>query len=159
MWLQELAQDRNATADSRVEAINALAKKNALDSKSLGLLLAIDQPLAVRHAVALAFEQHGCDVFCVAAALNALNAIWEGKPTLEMRLSAQLPDSSPESARIDSELHRKTVEDYLTLLNLNPCLTRRALDSSYAAERVFIDRLQAKVGPCLPVFRYQETGT
>ena len=38
-WLQELAQDQNATADSRVEAINTLAQKNALDSRSLSLLL------------------------------------------------------------------------------------------------------------------------
>jgi hypothetical protein len=118
-----------------VEAINTLAQKNALDSRSLSLLLWIDQPLAVRHAVALAFEQHGCDNVCVGAALNALDAIWKGEPTLEMRLSAQLADTSPISAQIDSELHRKTVQDYLALLNLNPCLTRKILNSSYPTER------------------------
>jgi hypothetical protein len=147
-WLQELAQDQNATADSRVEAINTLAQKNALDSRSLSLLLWIDQPLAVRHAVALAFEQHGCDNVCVGAALNALDAIWKGEPTLGMRLSAQLADTSPISAQIDSELHRKTVQDYLALLNLNPCLTRQILNSSYPTDHAFVDRVHAQVEPC-----------
>jgi hypothetical protein len=147
-WLQELAQDQNATADSRVEAINTLAQKNALDSRSLSLLLWIDQPLAVRHAVALAFEQHGCDNVCVGAALNALDAIWKGEPTLEMRLSAQLADTSPISAQIDSELHRKTVQDYLALLNLNPCLTRKILNGSYPTDHAFVDRVHAQVEPC-----------
>lgn len=147
-WLQELAQDQNATADSRVEAINTLAQKNALDSKGLSLLLWIDQPLAVRHAVALAFEQHGCNDMCVGAALNALNAIWKGQTTLEMRLSAQRPDTSPVSAQIDAELHRKTVQDYLALLNLNPCLTRKILTTSYPNDHAFVDRVHAQVEPC-----------
>jgi hypothetical protein len=147
-WLRELAQDPHATADSRVEAINILAEKNALNSSNLDLLLWIDQPLDVRHATALAFEQHGCDDVCVAAALNAINAIWKGKPTFEMRLSAQLPDTSPESVQLDLELHRKTEQDYLTLLKLNPCITRKILDRSFSRDRLFVDRIQAQLPPC-----------
>jgi hypothetical protein len=147
-WLQDLALDQNATADSRVEAINALVKKNALHSEALSILLWIDQPLAVRHAVANAFQQHGCDEVCVGAALNALNAIWKGESTFEMRLSAQRPDTSAMSARIDEELHRETVQDYLALLNLDPCLTKQKLNKSYPKDHTFVDHVCVKVKPC-----------
>ena len=148
-WLQTLAQDPDATADSRVEAINALAQKNALDSTSLSALLWIDQPLAVRHAIALGFEQRGCDYGCVNAALRALKAIWKGQPTFEMRLSAQRPDGSAAMwAQIDRELHRETVQDYLALVNLNPCLTKETLNRFYPNDRTFIDYVQAQMRSC-----------
>jgi hypothetical protein len=68
-WLERLAQNSNAFADSRAEAVRALGNKTSIDSGVLSGLLRIDQPFVVRHASAEVFEQHGCNEVCVAAVL------------------------------------------------------------------------------------------
>jgi hypothetical protein len=147
-WLEELALDRNAVADARVEAIEALSQKNAVDSKSLRFLLAIDQPFNVRHAAANAFQKHGCDDLCVTNVLNSLRAIWSGQPTFEMRLPLPTPDLRDQSVQIDRKLRSETERDYVGLLNSTPCLTRQILAKSYSTDLTFIHRLDTKLPRC-----------
>lgn len=74
-WLERLAVQRDATADSRVAAITALGGKASLNRAVLSPLLRIDQPFVVRHTAAEVLEQRGCDGQCISNALYSLNAI------------------------------------------------------------------------------------
>jgi len=154
-WLEKLAQQRDATGDSRVAAITALGGKASLNRAVLSRLLRIDQPFVVRHAAAGVLEQRGCDDLCILTALYELNAIWKGQPAIEAAPSTKelerkysvhpAPDLE---RRTLAELRDKTEQDYLKLLNAKACETRKALTKDYSAEPAFIEQVQSKVGPC-----------
>jgi hypothetical protein len=54
-WLESLASNRDAVAESRVAAIDELADKRFISRKPLIPLLWIEQPFDVRHEAALMF--------------------------------------------------------------------------------------------------------
>src|SRR6267142_2641244 len=133
IWLEKLAQDRNTFAEYRVAAINALSSRPTLHSEVLATLLWIEQPFDVRHAVVNAFNKHGCDDFCISAALYALHALWQGQPTAEMQLMNKQALVTAAQAHVGSELRNQSEKDYLMLLNKNPCGTKASLTSDYGA--------------------------
>ncbi len=146
--IERLAQNRNAFSDSRVEAINVLGARPPIDSKTLAPLLWIDQPFVVRRAVARVFKQRGCDEGCISATLTALHAIWGGQPTVEVRLSAQIPSPTLHDQEDLVYLHKQTEEDYFVLLNSSACLARKTLQTIYGSDSAFVVDIQKKVAPC-----------
>jgi hypothetical protein len=146
--IQKLAQDRNAFPDARLEAINVLGARHPIDSKTLAPLLCIDQPFDVRRAVTGVFKQRGCDEECISAALTSLHAIWGGQPTLEVHLYAQIPSSTPHAQEELAYFHKQTEEDYLVLLNSNPCLTGKTLQTKYGSDSEFVDKIRKNLRPC-----------
>jgi hypothetical protein len=147
-WLEVLAQDENAFPDSRVQAIAVLAKKRWLNSNILARLLWIEQSSKVRRAAAEVFKQRGCDDLCTPAALYSLHAMWGGELTGEERRSAQYPELAATLIPMAAQSRRDTENDYITLLNLNPCASRQALKAEYFRDPEFVGSLQAKLGPC-----------
>lgn len=152
-WLEKLAQDWNATSDSRTAAIAALASKPSLNRAALSTLLYIDQPFVVRHAAAEVLGQRGCDDQCISTTLRGLRAIWQGQPAFEVGLStvehAYGVRGDPElDAKIDAELKANTEQDYWRLLENNPCAARNALKTDTSAEPAFVENVQSKLKPC-----------
>ncbi len=146
--IEKLAQDRNAFSDARLEAISVLGDGQPIDSKTLAPLLWIDQPFDIRRAVTGIFKQRGCSEECMSATLTALHAIWAGQPTLEVRLDAQIPFSTPHAQENLVYFHKQTEEDYFVLLNSNPCLTGKILQTNYGADSKFVGEIRKKVGHC-----------
>lgn len=152
-WLERLAQDQNAAADSRTAAIAALASKPSLNRAALSTLLYIDQPFVVRHAAAEALQQRGCDDHCISATIRGLHAIWKGQPAIEVGLFAVehaygVQGDSKLEAKIDAELKAKTEQDYWRLLENNPCAGRNALKADASAEPAFVEYVQSKLKSC-----------
>lgn len=146
--LVRLAQERNVSPDSRIAAIKTLEGKPFFDRDTLRPLLWIGQPFDVRHAAAEVLERTGCDERCISATLNALHAIWKGEPTLEVQLTAQLPSATLHAQEHLAILHKEAENDYLSLLNIDVCLTRRVLQTDYSSEPAFIDEIRKKLRPC-----------
>lgn len=146
--IKNLAQDRRALADGRLEAINILANRRPFDPKTIAPLLSIDQPFVVRHATAKAFERHSCEDQCISATLSALHAISRGQPTSEMKATAQIPYPTPHDQEQLAYLHKQTEEDYFALLNSNPCLARNLLGTGYPSDSQFVDDVRKKLHPC-----------
>jgi len=146
--IEKLAQDRNAISTARLEAINVLGERHPIDSKTLAPLLWIDHPFDVRRAVTGVFKQRGCDEECISAALTALHAVWGGQPTLEVRLYAQIPSSTPHAQENLAYFHKQTEEDYFVLLNSDPCLTGKTLQTKYGSDSEFVDKIRKKLRFC-----------
>jgi len=146
-WLEKLAQDRNATADSRSLAIAELGKRRFLNTELLAQLLWIDQPFVVRHATAEVFEQRGCDKPCLSATLYAMRGIWDGKHTAEMRFATEVPDSGQIEPLL-AELRSQTEDDYMRLLNKDPSATRKTLKAEYssAPDSEFASSIEVRLG-------------
>jgi len=155
-WLLvTLAQDQGATGDSRVAAIEAMADRLALDTETLGRLIRINQPFAVRHAAAEVLSRRGCDDACVYAALYAMHPIWKGESALEASKSTEELYKSyglhPDPlllTRINADLRNKTEHDYRSLLNSNPCATQKALKQKHESEPAFIQFVLLNAPPC-----------
>jgi hypothetical protein len=147
-FIERLAQDRSAFSDARLEAINVLGTRHSLDSRTLAPLLWIDQPFDVRRSVTGVFKQHGCDEDCISVTLTSLHAIWEGQPTLEAHLYAQIPPSTPHAQENLANFRKQTEEDYFVLLNSNVCLTQKILHTAHGSDSEFVDRIRKKLGPC-----------
>ena len=147
-WLEVLAQDESAFPDSRVQAIAVLEKKRRLSSNDLARLLWIEQSPKVRHAAVEAFKRRGCDEMCTPATLYSLRAMWGGELTGEERRSAQFPELAATLKPLAAQSRRDTENDYITLLNLNPCASRQALKAEYSRDPEFVRDLEAKLGPC-----------
>jgi hypothetical protein len=146
--IQNLAQDRRAFADGRLEAINILANRRPFDPKTIVPLISIDQPFVVRHATAKAFEKHGCEDQCISATLSALYAISHGQPTSEMQAAAQIPSPTADDQQDLLYLHKQTEEDYFSLLNSNPCLAHNLLGTGYLSDSSFVGEIQKNLHPC-----------
>jgi len=147
-FIEKLAQDRNAFPDGRLEAINVLGARQSIDSRALAPLLWIDQPLDMRHAVAGVFKQRGCEKECISVTLAAPHAVWAGQPTFEMQHYAQIPSSTPHLQENLDYFHKQTDADYLVLLNSSPCLTGKSLQTKYALDPEFVDKVRKKIGLC-----------
>jgi hypothetical protein len=147
-WLGQVAQDQNASANARAAAIAALGKKTWLDSEGLARLLWIEQPFAVRRAAADVFRQRGCDDVCLSAALYALNAMWSGAPSAENRLAAEYPASRSQSEPVIARLRGASENDYVDLLNKNPCAARKTLTTIYSSQSTFVGYVESKLGRC-----------
>jgi hypothetical protein len=132
--------------DVRVAAINALGTKPSIDSAAIAVLLGIDEPYVVRDAAVAVFEQRGCDEICTSATLDALEAMWGGRPLFEMQLEATHP--SPTGKTIVARMREQTEQRYLALANRNPCATRTALRTDYAHDTEFAEGIQVALGPC-----------
>lgn len=145
--IKKLAQDRNAYAGGRLEAISILADRS-FDLKTIAPLLSIDQPFAVRHATAKTFERHACEDPCISATLSALHAISRGQPTSEMQAAAQIPSSTPRDQEDLLYLRKQTEEDYFALLNSNPCLALNLLEIGYPSDPPFVDEVRKNLHPC-----------
>jgi len=145
-WLEKLAQDRSAAAESRSQAIAELGKRRFLNTELLAQLLWIDQPFVVRHATAEVFEQRGCDKTCVSATLYAMRGIWDGKHTAEMRLATELPDSDRMEPLL-AKLRSQTEDDYVGLLNKDPSATRKSLKAEYGnvSDSAFVSSVEARL--------------
>jgi hypothetical protein len=147
-WLETLAEDRNAFAESRAEAVTALGERHLSDSGVIARFLWIEQPFVVRHAAANVFKRHGCDGICISSVLYALHAISTGAPTAESRLLAQNPVLGVQVDSVVNKLTNQSEDDYVSLLNKDSCLTRRLLERAYASESAFVTRVTTKLGPC-----------
>jgi len=146
--LEKLAQDRSAFPEGRLEAINILGAKPRIDASTLAPLLWIDQPFLIRRAVAKVFKERGCSVDCISETLAALHAIWAGQPTLEVQATALIPSPTADAQENLVYFHKQTEEDYFVLLNSNPCLTRKTLQTKYGSDSEFFDKIRMKVGRC-----------
>jgi hypothetical protein len=148
-WLEKLAQDRTAFAEARVAAIKSLVGRPRIDHTSLNPLIQIDEPFVVRHATAEFFEQHGCSESCVGTTLQALHAIWQGKPTLEMKPDprAQAYGISPRPD-LTSSLRKQSERDYLEVLGSNACAAQKILTRDYSSESEFVIYVREKMKPC-----------
>lgn len=147
-WLEVLAQDENAFSDSRVQAIAVLEKKRRLSSNDLASLLWIEQSPKVRHAAVEVFKRRGCDDTCTPATVYSLCAMWGGQLTGEERRSAQFPELAATFKPLAAQSRRDTENDYIGLLNLNPCASRQTLKAEYSRDPEFVRDLEAKLGPC-----------
>lgn len=145
--IEKLAQDRNAFADGRLEAISILGEKDPIESKTLTPLLWIDQPFAIRHATAKIFQTRGCGEACIAATLAAVRAIWLGQLANEDRAASQIPSPTLDDQEYFLYLHRQRDEDYWGLLNINGCVTRHVLRAS-GFEPAFVKQVESKLQPC-----------
>jgi hypothetical protein len=145
-WLEKLAQDRSASADSRSQAIAALGKRRFLNTDLLDQLLWIDQPFLVRHAAVEVFDQRGCDKQCLSATLYAMRGIYDGKQTAEMRFAAEVPASVQMDARL-AKLRSQTEDDYVGLLNKDPAGTRKALKAEYSntSDSAFVSSIEVRL--------------
>ncbi len=146
-WLEKLAQDRSAIADSRSQAIAALGKRRFLNTKLLAQLLWIDQPFVVRHATVEVLEQRGCDDICLSATLYAMRAIWDGKQTAEMRFASEVPPAIRTEPLLE-KLRSQTEGDYVGLLNKDPAATRKALTAAYGniSDSAFVTSIEGRLG-------------
>jgi hypothetical protein len=145
-WLEKLAEDRIASADSRSRAIAALGKRRFPNTELLARLLWIDHPFVVRHAAAEVFEQRGCNQPCLSAALYAMHGIWDGQHTAEMRFAAEVASSDHMEALL-AQLHSQTEDDYVGLLNKDPSATRHTLKAEYhnASDSAFVSGIEARL--------------
>jgi len=145
-WLEKLAEDRSAAADSRSQAIAELGQHRFLNTELLAQLLWIDQPFVVRHATAEVFQQKGCDNFCLSATLYAMHGIWDGKNTAEMRFVAELPGADQMDPLL-AKLRSQTEDDYVGLLNKDPSATRKSLKAEYgnASDSAFVSSVEARL--------------
>jgi hypothetical protein len=147
-FIEKLAKDRKAFPEGRLEAIDVLGARQSVDLKMLVPLLWIDEPFVVRRAVAKVFKERGCSEDCISETLAALHAIWARQPTLEVQATALIPSSTPHDQENLVYLRKQTEEDYSVLLNGNPCLTRKTLQTKYGSDSEFFDKIRMKVGPC-----------
>ena len=146
--LAVLVQDENAFSGSRVQAIAVLEKKRWLSSNDLARLLWIEQSAEVRRAAVEVFKRRGCDDLCTPATLYSLRAMWGGQLTGEERRSAQVPELAATLMPLAAQSRRDTENEYIALLNLNPCASRQTLKAEYSREPEFIRNLEARLGPC-----------
>jgi hypothetical protein len=150
---QMAAGQQGCFADARVAAIEALSSRGLPNKDALTGLLSIDQPFVVRHAAAQAYEQNGCDEACITATLHAANALWKGEAPFEAGLSS-VEDSygvhvdQELKAKIDAELRTNTEQDHQTLLNMDPCASRKVLKSEYATAQPFLEYAESRIAPC-----------
>jgi len=147
-FIERLAKDRKAFPAGRLEAIDVLGSTQSVDLRALVPLLWIDEPFVVRRAVAEVFKERGCSEDCISETLAALHAIWAGQPTLEVQATALIPSYTPHDQENLVHLRKQTEEDYSVLLNSNPCLTRKTLQTKYGSDSEFLDKIRKKVEPC-----------
>ena len=139
-----IAREQDCVASMRVAAIKELVRRGLSDGHELHSLLKIDQPFVIRHVVAEAFAQHGCDRECLATTLESLHAISQGQATLEMRLQPELEgylkdlEAIRKSRQDLQNLQQETTTDYFRLLSSDPRATRQILRSDYSADDQFI---------------------
>jgi hypothetical protein len=141
-WLEKLARDRYAFAESRAAAIDELANKSFVNRRRLVPLLWIEEPFVVRHEAALMFRKIGCNDDCVGMVLRCLHSMQTGRPMLEGQPPAKQNDDYILQLRATSK------QDYLNLLNTNPCMSRRTLRSDYPADSSFIADTEKSLPAC-----------
>ena len=148
------AREQDCFADMRVAAIEALSSRGLPNEDALTGLLGIDHPFVVRHAIAEAFIQHGCDGLCVASALDSLRALSRGQPALETNAETEIetllvdPRDIEKSRQHLKELQQQAQNDYFRLLSTNPCEVQKNLQSKYSSDHEFIDAIQKNVPSC-----------
>jgi hypothetical protein len=140
-WLESLARDRDAFAESRVAAIDELADKRFISRKPLVPLLWIEQPFDVRHEAALMFLKRGCDEECIKMTLRCLHSLRTGRPAVDASLSQ-------EENNYSVQLWARSTKDYLDLLNSNPCMSEMSLRSKYASDHSFIADIERSLTVC-----------
>lgn len=140
-WLESLARNRDAFAESRVTAIDELADKEFISRKPLIPLLWIEQPFDVRHEAVLMFLKRGCDEECVKMVLRCLHSSRAGRPTVDARLSQ-------EENNYIVQLWARSKKDYIDLLNSDPCLSGIILRSNYASDHSFIADVEGSLRVC-----------
>ncbi len=151
-WLEKVAQNRNAFADSRVAALEALDERASINSDHLAVLLLIGQAFVVRHRTAAIFDKHGCDEVCLSATLRSLHDLWAGRLTLEAQQTVTHPPPYPspdsDGTKVVEELRAITERDYLGLLNKDPCAARTVMAREYVGEVGFTENLNRRLNPC-----------
>lgn len=146
--LQELAGDDSAVSTSRIHAIEYLGEQKSGESEFLASLIITSKPFVIRHAATAALLQNKCKENCLTAALFALHSILRGEPTLEMTVPVpRLGDNKMEDHSIE-ELKRESIEDYLSLLKSNPCLTWKLIKRDYAEDSTLITKIKGQVDSC-----------
>jgi hypothetical protein len=145
--LEQLARDKSATAETRVDVVNELSRKSAADLDVFTNLLWIDNPFMVRHAAASTLMDRGCDSTCITAVLYCLHSLWAGELTLEARLGGERHANVNHVQATVVRLRSSTENDYFGLLNKNPCSAEKVLHSDYS-DAAFTDYLRQRLVLC-----------
>ncbi len=146
--LEKLTHDSNSPLETRLAALTALGRKRWVDASVLSPLLDVSQPFAIRHATVRVFYEYGCDQVCVEADLYALHTLYEGRLTSEATYAAQHPPLTSRERDLSLELKNATIEDYRSLLNRNPCVARKVLQTVYSSESEFVHSITPHISGC-----------
>ena len=145
--LEQLARNRSAAAETRVDAVNELSRKSLADSEVFTSLVWIDHPFVVRHAAASALADRGCDSACITAVLYCLHSLWEGQLTAEAHLASEHHLNSNQAEATLARLRSSTENDYFGLLNKNSCSAEKLLQSGYP-DAAFTDHVRQRLVLC-----------
>jgi hypothetical protein len=145
--LEQLAREKSARAETRVDAVNELSRKSSADPNVFTSLLWIDHPFVVRHAAASALTDRGCDSACITAVLYCLHSLWEGQLTAEARLASERHLNSNQAEAMAARLRSSTENDYFGLLNKNSCSAEKVLHSDYS-DAAFTDHVRQGLVLC-----------
>jgi hypothetical protein len=145
--LEQLARDKSARAETRVDALNELSRKSSADPDVFTNLLWIDHPFVVRHAAASALMDRRCDSTCITAVLYCLHSLWAGELTFEARLGSGRHANVNQVQATLARLRSSTENDYFGLLNKNSCSAEKVLHSDYS-DAAFTDYVRQKLVRC-----------